>query len=74
MRNAAERQAQPTNGKRDVVPEVIKDMQARDVVGTKKYGTTLQTHNGRDALLDAYQEVLDLAVYLKQELMQREDN
>lgn len=45
---------------------VIKDMQDRDHVGRAKYGTPLQTHNGRNALIDAYQEALDLAVYLRQ--------
>ena len=45
---------------------VIKDMQDRDHVGRAKYGTPLQAHNGRNALIDAYQEALDLAVYLRQ--------
>lgn len=45
---------------------VIKDMQDRDHIGRAKYGTPLQAHNGRNALIDAYQEALDLAVYLRQ--------
>ena len=52
---------------------VIADMQARDRVGRERYGTPLQPHNGRDALVDAYQEVLDLAVYVRQEIAERED-
>jgi hypothetical protein len=32
------------------------------------------TFNGRDALLEAYQESLDLTVYLKQALMERDAN
>lgn len=51
---------------------VMKDMEARDQLGESRYGTRLQPHNGRDALKDAYQEVLDLAVYLRQELYQRD--
>ena len=45
---------------------VIKDMQTRDHIGVARYGTRLQSFNGRKALVDAYQEVLDLAVYLRQ--------
>lgn len=36
--------------------------------GIAKYGTPVQAFNGRSALWDAYEEVLDLAVYLKQRL------
>ena len=45
---------------------VVKDMQARDYVGRARYGTPLQADNGRNPLVDAYQEALDLAVYLRQ--------
>lgn len=45
---------------------VIHDLEVRRKAGTEKYGTELMTHNGRDALVDAYQECLDLAVYLRQ--------
>lgn len=47
---------------------VIKDMQDRHAEGCRKYGTPLQPFNGRDALVDAYQEALDLAVYLRQRI------
>lgn len=50
---------------------VIADMQERNRVGTERYGTPLQAHNGRDALVDAYQEALDLVVYLRQEIEER---
>lgn len=50
---------------------VIEDMKERDLVGRQRYGTPLQTNNGRDALLDAYQEALDLAVYLRQAIEER---
>ena len=50
---------------------VIADMQARDAEGRRKYGTPLQSHNGRDALVDAYQEGLDLVVYLRQAIEER---
>lgn len=50
---------------------VITDMQERDQFGMKKYNTRLQPFNGRDPLVDAYQEVLDLAVYLRQAIFER---
>lgn len=53
---------------------VVADMQARDKVGRERYGTPLQAHNGRDALVDGYQEVLDLAVYLRQEIEERQQH
>jgi hypothetical protein len=45
---------------------MLDDMAERDRVGRVRYGTPLQTGNGRDALVDAYQEALDLCVYLRQ--------
>jgi len=46
-------------------PLVIADLQ-RDEIGTAKYGVPLQARNGRRLLIDAYQENLDCAVYLRQ--------
>jgi hypothetical protein len=54
-----------------VVPQVIDDLQTRMVLGIQRYGVALQPHNGRDMLLDAYEEALDLAVYLKGCLLER---
>ena len=51
---------------------MIADIEARKALGAKRYGTPLQPHNGRNALLDAYEEALDLAVYLKQALIEQE--
>lgn len=51
---------------------VIQDMFKRNMVGIEKYGTPLQAFNGRNSLLDAYQEVLDLVVYLRQHLEERQ--
>jgi len=64
--NAAEKQPIPAKGKVDILPLVIADLQARDAAGKKKYGTTLQANNGRDALVDLYQEILDAAMYCRQ--------
>lgn len=51
---------------------VIADMAQRDVFGAGKYNTRLQPHNGRDTLTDAYQEALDLAVYLRTAIFERD--
>ena len=50
---------------------VIEDMKARDQIGRARYGTPLQVSNGRDSLADAYEEALDLVVYLRQEMERR---
>lgn len=51
---------------------VIADMKERDFEASEKYGTRLQPHNGRNALRDAYQEALDLVVYLRQAIYEIE--
>lgn len=50
---------------------VIADMASRKAFGLAKYGTPLQIGNGRDGLQDAYEEALDLIVYLRQEIEER---
>lgn len=52
---------------------VIADMQERDRIGRERYGTPLQTGNGRDHLVDAYQEALDLVVYLRAAIEERNE-
>lgn len=51
---------------------VVADMQERNRVGIERYGTPLQVFNGRDALQDAYFEALDLVVYLRQAIEERD--
>lgn len=51
---------------------VMQDFRSRDASGFLKYGTRLQANNGRDALKDAYEEALDLTVYLRQALYERD--
>lgn len=50
------------------------DLEERERLGKQRYGTPLYAHNGRDALLDAYEEALDLACYLKQAIVERGDH
>ncbi len=52
---------------------VLEDMKLRDQIGRQRYGTPLQPFNGRDALVDAYQEALDLVVYLRQAIWERDN-
>lgn len=64
-------QPPPIASSGDVWSMVMADMADRRNVGIERYGTSLQPHNGRDALVDAYQEALDLAVYLRQAIEER---
>jgi hypothetical protein len=69
-----EHQPEPQHNDRPAVWDiVINDMVERGIMGVKKYGTPLQPFNGRDALIDAYQEALDLCVYLRQAIFERDE-
>lgn len=70
MDAAAKEPAPIQNEKPFVQNLVIEDIEARKAYGLKKYGTLLQPFNGRDALMDCYQECLDLVVYLRQVLFE----
>lgn len=50
---------------------VSADLQARKEHGIQKYGQPLQASNQRDHLQDAYEEALDMCVYLKAEIERR---
>lgn len=54
----------------DIQSHVIADIMARRELGIERYGDALRADNGRDAILDAYEEALDLAMYLKQALVE----
>ena len=50
-----------------IILDLVKqDLIARAEVGERKYGEKLKPFNGRSALVDAYQEALDLCMYLRQ--------
>jgi hypothetical protein len=55
----------------ETVELVKEDFEDRLEIGTKRYGTPLQPHNGRNAKVDAYQEVADMLVYLRQDICER---
>ncbi|HEX4311901.1 MAG TPA: hypothetical protein VHZ25_17860 [Acidobacteriaceae bacterium] len=44
---------------------VVADMQQRNEFGKRQHGDELVANNGSDTLQDAYEEALDLAVYLR---------
>lgn len=50
---------------------VSADLKHRAKVGRSKYGTYLTTGNGRDALIDLYEELLDAYMYSVQHQMER---
>ena len=64
-------QPRPTTGDTEVWPLVLADIEARREFGLAKYGVPLRTHDGRKSLVDAYQEALDLVVYLRKEIEER---
>ena len=60
----------------DITEMVKNDLEARAVLGEKKYGARLDTEippqNGLSVLRNAYEEVLDLACYLRKALAETE--
>ena len=51
---------------------IAADLEARKTLGIKRYGQPLQAFNGRNPILDAYEEALDLLVYTRQALYEAE--
>ena len=59
---------------KQVWPLVIKDMIARNEMGAEKYNRYLQTDCPDSMLQHAYEEALDLAVYLKTQIEKQKLN
>lgn len=55
-----------------VVDRLIELLRERKALGQARYGVALQPFNGRDALRDALEEAIDLAVYLMQAIEERD--
>ena len=69
--NLSKPQPKPINDSGVIVIDmVVRDMCDRKQFGLDKYGTALCSNNGRNALIDAYQETMDLMVYLKQQILE----
>lgn len=59
----------------EALGKAIELVESQSAIGLKKYGTVLKTNNGRDANLDAMQELADALQYITQketELEQKE--
>jgi len=66
-------QPEPTKNNNPIIQELVMgDMQTRLNIGIERYGTGLQANNGRDMLRDAYEEALDLCVYLRGAMYERD--
>lgn len=59
-----------SNDSPDIQSMVIADIVERRRLGISRYGVALQPHNGRNALLDLYEELIDAAMYCKQRLVE----
>lgn len=59
------------NGNTPIADLVIADLRVRKAEGYQRYGTPLQARNGRDALRDLYEELLDAAQYARQMIEER---
>ena len=56
----------------EVTDQLIEHLRARSEFGQVKYGRYMEPFDGRDTLLDALEEALDLAQYLQKALMERD--
>ena len=63
---ATAKQPSPKGSGNPILGMVLADLTNRALEGKEKYGEPLLAHNGRNPLWDAYQEALDLAMYLRQ--------
>ena len=63
---ATAKQATPKGSGNPILGMVLADLTNRALEGAAKYGEPLKARNGRNPLWDAYQEALDLAMYLRQ--------
>lgn len=73
MIDASIPEPQPVGHGQKVLPFVLDQLRRRAEMGKAKYGDFLKIDNGRDAIMDAYQELLDLTMYLGQAILEREE-
>lgn len=69
---ATAKQSAPKGKGNPILGMVLADLTNRALEGKEKYGEPLLANNGRNALWDAYQEALDLAMYLRQAIDEQE--
>lgn len=63
---ATAKQPAPKGSGNPILGMVLADLTNRALEGKEKYGEPLLAHNGRNALWDLYQELLDAAMYIRQ--------
>lgn len=56
----------------DIADLVIADIEAKKAAGIEKYGVPLRARNGRRAIVDLYQELIDAAQYVRQLIREEE--
>ncbi len=66
MNKATDKEPIPHGNGIEIIELVKQDLIDRSEMGKLKYGEKLKPFNGRNALVDAYQEALDLCMYLRQ--------
>lgn len=60
-----------TNKDESIWNQVISDIRKREQTGVLRYGKYLTKHTTEDVLNHAYNEALDLVVYLRTEIIKR---
>lgn len=60
----------PWEQPKSLIARVVADMRERDQLGRARYGVPLTAHNGRDQLVDLYQELLDGAAYARAAMLE----
>ena len=69
---ATAKQAAPKGSGNPILGMVLADLTNRALEGADKYGEPLKAHNGRNALWDLYQELLDAAMYIRQAIEEQQ--
>ena len=69
---ATSKQSAPKGSGNPILGMVLADLTNRALEGKEKYGEPLKAHNGRNALWDLYQELLDAAMYIRQAIEEQD--
>ncbi|MDQ1041459.1 hypothetical protein QFZ75_007961 [Streptomyces sp. V3I8] len=72
LRQRSGDQPLPTEGQENVQDRLIELLSERRTLGIERYGRALQTFNGRNAIRDLIEELLDGATYAMQAEMERD--
>lgn len=57
---------------KDTVDQVIDDLVERKQLGIERYGIALNANSDKNLLQEAYEEAMDLAIYLRAEIERRD--